>query len=125
MPSIRRYLLPVALTAVLAACIIGYLVTRDVASNGVVAKIRHNSQTGLMDDRLLKTAQAMAGVADTPDGQAFSKEALRLADRDLDQAYATALREALSAPPPQSGRLETTCRSHRQGSKRRSPPSRR
>jgi small-conductance mechanosensitive channel len=106
MPSIRSYLLPAALAAILSACVLGFFATRDAAPLRGADTIRRNSQTGLMDDRLLKTAQTLARLADTPDGQASSKEALRLAGRDLDQAYATALREALSQPPPKSGPLK-------------------
>lgn len=106
MRSIRPYLLPVALVAILCAIVTGFVLTRGPASNNTADTIRHNNQTGLMDDRLMKTAQTLARFADTPDGQTLSKEALRLADRDLDQAYATAMREALSAPPPSSGPLK-------------------
>lgn len=102
MRFIRRYLLLAILAAILIACFIGSFLTRSVVS----VKIR-GTQTGLIDDRLLKTAHVLAGIADTPEGQAFSKEAIRLADRDLDQAYATALREAISAPPPAKGPLKT------------------
>jgi small-conductance mechanosensitive channel len=45
-------------------------------------------------------------VADTPDEQNLSREAVRLADRELDQAFASALREASAAPLPSSGPLK-------------------
>jgi small-conductance mechanosensitive channel len=102
----KRFLLPAVLAAILVACLVGWFVTREAASSGVAEKIRRDNPTGLVDDRLLKTAQSLAALADTPDGQASSKEALRLADRDVDQAYATALREAISAPPPAKGPLK-------------------
>jgi len=100
---IKPYLLPAAIAAILLACIVGSLLTRDAVPNKAADTIRHDSKSGVVDDRLLKTAQALAGLADTPEGQVLSKEALRLAGRDLDQAYATGLREAISAPPPTKG----------------------
>ena len=48
-----------AVTAVLAACVIGVYVTRDVTTSRVPAKKpAANNQTPLVDDRLLQTAPA-------------------------------------------------------------------
>jgi small-conductance mechanosensitive channel len=52
--------------------------------------------------RPLKTAQQMAQLATTPEERALAKEALRLADYDVDLAFDEAIREALLHPPPLS-----------------------
>src|SRR5580704_11782194 len=102
----KRYAVPAVLAVILIACLAGYFVTRDTSSSRIADKVRRNPQSGLMDDRLLKTADALASLADTPEGQALAKDAIRLADHELDQAFATALREAISAPPPSTGPLK-------------------
>jgi small-conductance mechanosensitive channel len=47
----------------------------------------------------------MAALAETADEQNQAREALRLADHELDQAFATALRQAAAYQPPSSGPL--------------------
>jgi small-conductance mechanosensitive channel len=55
---------------------------------------------------MLLTAQQMAADADTPQEQAFAQQALRLSDHELDQAFASALREASATSAPASGPLK-------------------
>jgi len=94
-------LLAWALAALLLACGVAWYFTRDAASNRIAAKKpATNSQPLPMDRRLLQSARLMASAADTVDEQALAGEALRLADHELDQAFASALREAAATPPP-------------------------
>jgi small-conductance mechanosensitive channel len=58
-----------------------------------------------VSQRLLRDAQAAEGLAETRQEQGFAADALRLADRELDQAFASALREAAAFTPPPSGPL--------------------
>ena len=96
-----------AVTAVLAACVIGVYVTRDVTTSRVPAKKpAANNQTPLVDDRLLQTARQMSSIAETSDEQNLAAEALRLADHEVDQAFAAAIREAAAAIVPPSGPLK-------------------
>jgi small-conductance mechanosensitive channel len=91
----------VALGILLIVSGVGYYVTRDGATPPPATKSA--SSSSLMDQRLLQTARAMSAAAETSDERGFAAEALHLADHELDQAFATALREAAavaaSLPP--------------------------
>jgi small-conductance mechanosensitive channel len=103
-----KNLLGWALAALLLLCVVAWYFTRDAASNHIaVKKPGASGQIVPVDQRLLQSARQMASAADTPDEQALAGEVLRLADHELDQAFASALREAAatSAPAP-SGPLK-------------------
>src|SRR6478736_4645594 len=98
-----KNLLGWALTALLLVCAVAWYITRDTASNHIaVRKPGAGGQTLPVDQRLLQSARQLASAAETADEQALAAEALRLADHELDQAFASALREAaaISAPAP-------------------------
>jgi small-conductance mechanosensitive channel len=98
--------LPVILVSiVLGVCLLAWLETDD-AGSGVSVKKAASAQAAVVDDRLLRTAREMAAMADTPEEQDDAREALHLADHALDQAFATALRQAQEAPPPANGDLQ-------------------
>jgi len=103
-----KNLLAWASAALLLACVVAWYATRDAASNRITAKkLAATSQSLPIDRRLLQSAHQMAITADTADEQALAAEALRLADHELDQAFASALREAAAASPlPASGPLK-------------------
>ena len=87
--------------ALLIACVVAWYFTRDAASNRIASKkLAATSQTLPTDRRLLQSARQMVAAADTPDEQGLAAEALRLADHELDQAFASAIREAAAASPP-------------------------
>jgi small-conductance mechanosensitive channel len=71
----------------------------------VPVKSATSDQTTAADSRLLQTANLLAARAETADEQNQSREALHLADHELDQAFANALREAASYRPPATGPL--------------------
>lgn len=100
--------LPVlSLGALLAASLAAFYVTRDGGANRIVAKpAAGGEQTALVDTRMMRSARSLAPLADSTDEQDLAREALRLADRELDQAFATATREAAEARPPSSGPLK-------------------
>jgi len=56
----------------------------------------------LVDQSPLKTAQQLAQLATSHDERTLAQEALRLADFDVDLAFANALRQARLHPPPLS-----------------------
>ncbi len=56
----------------------------------------------LVDTRALETAQQLAPLAVTHWEQEYAQEALRLADRSVDLAFAMALADAKDNPPPQT-----------------------
>ncbi|HYM10385.1 MAG TPA: mechanosensitive ion channel domain-containing protein [Bryobacterales bacterium] len=96
----------VLLVVVLTACIVGSYLTRNTTSNPSGAKRSAASQASLIDDRRLQTARQIASLADTPEEQDLAGEALRLSDHELDQAFATALREASESAVPPAGPLK-------------------
>lgn len=95
------------LAAVLVACLAGSYITRSAGSPGLIAKRPAPAgQSSLIDQRLLQAARQLAPIAGTNEEQDLAREALRLADHELDQAFATALREASASAPPASGPLK-------------------
>ncbi len=97
--------LPAILVSILlAVCLVAWLDTGGTGSV-VNGKKAAKAQT-VVDDRLLRTARDMAAMADTPEEQDDAREALHLADHALDQAFATALRQAQEEPPPANGDLQ-------------------
>jgi small-conductance mechanosensitive channel len=53
----------------------------------------------LVDQTPLTTAQTLAQLPNSPTEERFAQEALRLADHEVDQAFAGALRDAAENPP--------------------------
>lgn len=95
------------LAVLLGACLVWFYATRDASSNGAGAKkLAAISQTLPIDEPLLPAARQMASAADTNEEQSLAREALRLADHELDLAFATALREATQPSAPASGPLK-------------------
>lgn len=71
-----------------------------IAANPADRGTKSVSQASLVDQSPLKTAQQLAQLADTADEQALAKQALAVADHEVDVAFAQALREATLYPPP-------------------------
>src|SRR5579872_4221317 len=92
-------LVALALAILLAGCIVAWYWTRGATTTPAKA----TATASLIDERLLQTAHQLASQADTADEQACVRDALRLADHELDQAFATALRSATASTPPKAG----------------------
>jgi small-conductance mechanosensitive channel len=95
-----RLLYLLALVALLAACTVLSWITRDAMANlpflagsGAVRSLTR-SQKALVDQSPWQTAQALAPLAVSAEEHEFAREAERLADHEVDQAFASALREA-------------------------------
>ena len=102
-----RYAPVIAAAALLGGSLVALYLTRDTGAARIVSKQNTPAGQGsLVDARLLETARRAAALADTADEQDLAREALRLADRELDQAFATALRVAADAKAPTSGPLQ-------------------
>jgi len=97
--------IPVAVCVLLAACVVAYYATGSSGAGLVGRPAPAPVQAPLVDNRLMQTARQLAPEADTAEQQGLAREALRLADHELDQAYATALRQAAAIPLPTSGPL--------------------
>jgi small-conductance mechanosensitive channel len=96
--SLRKNLLAASLALLLIACAAGYYWTRDNAPARPAGKQFGAQLPSLIDERPLKTARQLAALADSADEQDQARQALRLADHELDQAFATDLREAAATP---------------------------
>ena len=102
---ILKHLPAIACAILLLACAAGWFFTRDASGPGEAAKPIAAGNLSLIDQRLIQTAQQMAAQADTRGEQDLGREALRLTDHEMDQAFATALREAVNKTGPPSGPL--------------------
>jgi len=86
----RRVLL-VLPGVVLVACVAGLYLTRGAMAN---LSFLNDKSSGLVDERPWQTVQALAPLAVSAEEQNFAQQAERLADHEVDQAFAQALREA-------------------------------
>src|SRR6185503_7671611 len=95
-----RLTILLSLVAVLAACLIFTWETGDVMSNLSFLNPRNNpnrtsgSRKPIVDIRPWQTAQALAALAYTAEEKEYAQEAERLADHEVDQAFASSLRQA-------------------------------
>jgi len=91
-----RVLLIVTLLALLVACIIFLWMTRGVMANLPSLKGAGQSPTAqsLVDLSPWQTAQGLAPMAVSAEENEYAREAERLADHEVDQAFAAALRLA-------------------------------
>jgi len=98
-----KHLPAISLAALLAACLTALYLTRDTGASRIVPKDKAKSaQTSLVDARLLDSARRIAALATTSAEQDLAREALRVADHELDLAFATALREVTQTGGPPS-----------------------
>ena len=82
------------LALLLAACLFTYYSTRESARPAAPPKEPAAAEQALVDTGLLQTALKLAPLAATPEEQGQAHEAWRLADHELDLAFAAALRDA-------------------------------
>lgn len=91
----RRRLLLILPALLLVLCLIGSFLTRGAMANLQFLKNRHGGgSSDVVDQRPLQTAQALSPLAISAEEQAYAHEAIRLADHEVDQAFAMALRQA-------------------------------
>ena len=93
-----RMLFSAGLLAVLVLCLALAWLTRGAMANlpflrGAPAGVASTSQT-LVDLRPWQTAQVLAALAVTAEELNYARDAERLADHEVDQAFASALRQA-------------------------------
>ena len=95
-----RIVILLVLFALLALCFIFSWTTNDVMGNLSFLNPRNNpnrpssSKKAIVDIRPWQTAQALAALAYTAEEKEHAQEAERLADHEVDQAFASALRQA-------------------------------
>ena len=89
-----RLLFTLCTLALLAVCLIFSWMTRDSMAGQSFLRANHDSQSPLVDLRPWGTAQTLAPLAVSSEEISFSRDAERLADHEVDQAFASALRLA-------------------------------
>ncbi|MGC9947066.1 MAG: mechanosensitive ion channel domain-containing protein [Bryobacteraceae bacterium] len=94
----------IGLAVLLAGSIVAWLTTRD-ANPLRPAKAAPVARVSKVDERPLETARQLAALADTHAEQALAEQAAGLAGQEVDQDFATAIREATAISPPASGPL--------------------
>jgi len=85
----------------LTATIYGLIRTEteiNTLSNGT-SPATSPEDAGLVDQTPLKTAEALAATPTTPAELPFARQALQLADKEMDQAFAMAVLDATQHPP--------------------------
>jgi len=85
-----RLVLVAASAVVLLLCLVASYLTRGAMSNLPYRK----GQSGLVDQQPWQTASSLAGLAVSAEEKQHAREAERLADHEVDQAFAMALRQA-------------------------------
>ena len=91
----RHWIIAAVLLLMVVGAGVGYVMTRDSTRPSNTAT---SAQTPLIDQTPLKTARQLATLAVTPDEQRHAQEAVRLADHEVDLAFADAVREAAEHP---------------------------
>jgi small-conductance mechanosensitive channel len=71
-----------------------YYATRETSRPRAKNSASSAAQTPLVDERPLPTARALAALAITPEEQRLAEEAVRIADHEVDLAFADELRQA-------------------------------
>ena len=90
-----RLIVVAALLVLLAVCLTGSWLTRAVMANlAFLHAVRAQHNQSLVDVNPWETAQALASLAVTAEEQEYAREAEHLADHEVDQAFAAALRSA-------------------------------
>jgi len=103
-----RLTILVVLVAIFLLCIAFTWTTRDAMSNLPFLKQGNRAQASLGGQKTIvdvspwQTAQALAALAVTAEEREYVREAERLADHEVDQAFASALRQAAIKPPVMS-----------------------
>jgi len=86
------------ITLALLALVLGtgtaYYATRETSRPRAKNPASNAAQTPLVDERPLPTARGLAALALTPEEQRLAEEAVRIADHEVDLAFADQLRQA-------------------------------
>ena len=93
------------LLVLVAAGLLGLQLTRESGQFGALRRSRQaqsREEEQLVNQRPLETARKLAAEADSPDAQKLAAQAVRLADHEVDLAFASALQAAKVNPKSES-----------------------
>jgi len=100
-------LLAFGLALLLLACVVAAYLTRGAAIPAGPKPATAAGPASPVNQHLLQTADRLSAQADIADEEALARDAVQLADRELDQAFASALREAeLPSATPLNSQLK-------------------
>ena len=105
-----RMLIVVIILVVLAVTLAGAFLTRGVMAYLPFLQARKGNWTGayvphgVVDQRPWQTAATLAALAESAEEREIARDAERLADHEVDQAFSQSLRQASLAKPNLSGR---------------------
>jgi hypothetical protein len=105
-----RKILVLVMLIFLAAALAGAFLTRGVMAYLPFLQARKDSWTGayvplgIVDQRPWQTAAALAALAQSAEEKKLAREAERLADHEVDQAFSQSLRQAALAKPTLNGK---------------------
>ena len=102
MKELRRLVVVVPAVTLVALLVLLY-VNRGAVEQLAFLKRGQTGDNGLVDQRPYETARTLAGMAVSSEEQSFAQDAERLADHEVDQAFAMALRKADLQQKPQTG----------------------
>jgi small-conductance mechanosensitive channel len=99
----RRWVIAGALLALVLGTGAAYLATRESSRPKAQSKagVAQVAEVPVVDERPLPTARALAVLAITPEEQRLGEGAARIADHEVDLAFADALRQAAELRPAQ------------------------
>src|SRR5260370_9585978 len=83
-----------ALLALVFGTVAAYYATRETSRPRAKNAASSAAQTPLVDERRLPTALGLAALAITPEEQRLAEEGVRIADHEVDLAFADELRQA-------------------------------
>jgi small-conductance mechanosensitive channel len=95
----RQWITVSGLLVLILAAIVGVFMTEGAQTVLLSRSAKTAKQPSLVDQRPLQTARKLAALASTAEERDLAHEALRLADYEVDLAFADALREAKEHPP--------------------------
>ncbi|HET7209422.1 MAG TPA: mechanosensitive ion channel domain-containing protein [Terriglobales bacterium] len=94
----RQWVTVSVLSVVLLLVVVALILTGTPQKSASNSNTTRANQGTLVDQRPLQTARSLAGLATTPEEQSLAQETLRLADHEVDLAFADALRDAKEHP---------------------------
>ncbi len=105
--SKRKWIL-IGLGVLVIAALIGFTVTTQPATPTLkpTGTASPATQAKLVNETPLETALSLASAANTAAEQQISTEAIRVADHEVDLAFAMALQQAQQHPPAQKGAIQ-------------------
>jgi hypothetical protein len=97
-------ILGAVIVLLLVASVYGFMISREPEAVRVQKSVAKSQKADvlLVDQSPLKIAQQVAKLADTPEERPLAQEALKRADMEVDQAFDSALHDALLHPQPLS-----------------------